>query len=456
MRWPSLVLALLAGVARAADETTTTTTDASSSSSLALSNAVTVTNPSDAAMPSGTYQEVSTTLTLDDGRSSVSVSSSMLGNSSAHGNQTTFTSTSESVTVLVGAAGPTTLGNSTMANGTATIATSLPSATNSQPCNNYAEFCPRKYSNITMVAAHNSPFVRKGNAAANQAYKVTAQLNDVQFQTHNQNGTLRLCHTSCDIIDVGTLEDYLREVNTWMRQNPYEVVTILMGNSDQVDPQLFVDPIKKSGLETLAYKPPKAPMGLHDWPTLSDMILHQKRVVFFLDYKADQSKISWLMDEFSQLWETPFSPTNPKFPCTQQRPPGLSKKDAGNRMYMANHNLNLQLTLGPIDLLIPNYHDLSSTNAVNGEGSLGLMANNCISDWGRAPNFLLVDFYNFGEWNGSTYNGSVFQVAAQLNNVSYNRDCCGTSSAAMHATTVASVSSVLLLVAGVQFFLSVF
>jgi hypothetical protein len=44
-----------------------------------------------------------------------------------------------------------------------------------------------------------------------------------------------------------------------------------------------------------------------------------------------------------------------------------------------------------------------------------------IADWGRPPNFLLVDYYNFG----SPMNGSVFQVAATANNVTYNRECCG-------------------------------
>jgi hypothetical protein len=54
--------------------------------------------------------------------------------------------------------------------------------------------------------------------------------------------------------------------------------------------------------------------------------------------------------------------------------------------------------------------------------------------WGRPPNFLLVDYYNFGN-----FNGSVFQVAAEANNVSYNRNsCCGSvaSEASKHAPTV--------------------
>ena len=36
------------------------------------------------------------------------------------------------------------------------------------------------------------------------------------------------------------------------------------------------------------------------------------------------------------------------------------------------------------------------------------------------PNFLLVDYYNIG-----SYNGSVFEVAANMNNVSYDGECCG-------------------------------
>jgi hypothetical protein len=50
--------------------------------------------------------------------------------------------------------------------------------TNTQACNGYVEFCTRNYSNITVVAAHNSPFDRAGNLASNQLYPVTTQLND--------------------------------------------------------------------------------------------------------------------------------------------------------------------------------------------------------------------------------------------------------------------------------------
>jgi hypothetical protein len=45
-------------------------------------------------------------------------------------------------------------------------------------CNGYAEFCDRKYSNVTYVVAHNSPFHRAHNAASNQDFDVTTQLDN--------------------------------------------------------------------------------------------------------------------------------------------------------------------------------------------------------------------------------------------------------------------------------------
>lgn len=102
--------------------------------------------------------------------------------------------------------------------------------------------------------------------------------------------------------------------------------------------------------------------------------------------------------------------------------------------------LILIITKAGTSLLVPTVPLLNETNAISGYGSLGLAANNCNgesaktysfvkslatlictpADWQRPPNFLLVDFYNQG-----SSPGSVFEVAAQLNNVTYNQKCCG-------------------------------
>lgn len=177
---------------------------------------------------------------------------------------------------------------------------------------------------------------------------------------------------------MGTLEDYLRTVTSWIVKLPYDVVTILIVNSDYVSPSNFSAPIQNSGLINYVYEPWKIPMSLDDWPTLSEMIIDDdKRAVVFMDYQANQTAYPYILDEFSQMWETPFSPLNRSFPCTVQRPPGITSAEADDRMYLINHNLNLEVVISGSEILIPDSVQLNVTNAMSGYGSLGLMANNC-------------------------------------------------------------------------------
>ncbi|KIW05139.1 uncharacterized protein PV09_03690 [Verruconis gallopava] len=318
------------------------------------------------------------------------------------------------------------IGTTSTTNGTASGTSSSARPTNTQPCNGYVEFCDRSYSNITYVAAHNFPFIKKNNAARNQDYGIIDQLNDgirmLQAQAHWENETMYYCHTSCDLLNAGTVQAQFEKLVTWLEQNPFEVVTILMGNYDLTDVTNFVPAIQNSGLEKYLYTPPQIPMGINDWPTTSELIINQKRVIFFMDYQANQTVVPYILDEFSQMWETPFSPTNPDFPCTVNRPPNLNRNQSLERMYLANHNLNVDISDLGINILVPNVAAINQTNAVSGNSSLGLAAETCTSDWGRPPNFLLVDFYDKGN-----FPGSVFQVAATMNNVTYKGKCCGGS-----------------------------
>lgn len=96
-------------------------------------------------------------------------------NATASGNSTT----SATQTLLVGTPKTTTSLNGTATgNLTASATSTSAQPTNTVPCNGFPEFCSRKYSNITHIAAHNSPFVRPGNLAANQMLDVETQLND--------------------------------------------------------------------------------------------------------------------------------------------------------------------------------------------------------------------------------------------------------------------------------------
>lgn len=240
----------------------------------------------------------------------------------------------------------------------------------------------------------------------------------LQIQVHEVNGTLYLCHSDCDVLNSGTLKEWMTGVAKWVSEHPYDVVTILISNALYTNYTAYISPIEESGLKQFAYTPPKDPMSLTDWPTLGSMILQSQRVVLFMDYESNQRSVPYLLDQFIHIWETPFNPTSRSFPCTIDRPPGLSPQDAAGRMYLANHNLNTELSVLGNSLLVPTRPLLEETNAVSGMGSLGEAAERCEERWGRPPNWLLVDYYNVG-------NGSVFEVAAKMNGVEYDQECCG-------------------------------
>lgn len=158
------------------------TTTITGSATLSLS--ISTSGVTEATLPTGSYISYSSTITLSQsselgGLGSMSNGASNMGT----GNMTsTVLAPSESRTILQGTNFPTTsvLNGTASRNATASASSTSTSAqpTNTTPCNNYAEFCNRKYSNITMVCAHNSPFDMPGNIASNQDVPVTTQLND--------------------------------------------------------------------------------------------------------------------------------------------------------------------------------------------------------------------------------------------------------------------------------------
>ncbi|EMD41853.1 hypothetical protein CERSUDRAFT_110411 [Gelatoporia subvermispora B] len=276
-------------------------------------------------------------------------------------------------------------------------------------CNGHAELCDRSFGNVTFVGAHDSYAVGTDNLAANQDYNVTQQLKDgirmLQMQAHNQSGVIQLCHTSCDLYNGGTLQSYLGSVKTWMDANPNDVVSLLIVNSDDIPPAQYDTVFKAAGLDTMAYVPSNASIPATEWPTLGSLINSGKRLVAFLTTEADYSSVPYLIDEFTNIWETAFDVTDTTFDCNVNRTNG----DFSTQMFLINHFLDELIAGFPA----PDSQKANQTNAVSGVGSLGQQVQTCAAQYDRNPNFMLVDFYEYG-------GGSVFQVAATANGVTYD------------------------------------
>lgn len=428
LRLWALVLLRLGSVALGKEDKEDTTSSSSTTSDDGIVVITGTHTSSEASPPTSTEAGTTTIVTF----ASTTVLWTGLETATDNVTEVEITVTSGTLTYLTGsivsATPSTTLpGNfSTTSSPTSTIA--APTVTNTQPCNNYVELCQRQYSNITMIGCHNSPFVSEGSVAANQLYDVTNQLNDgvrfLQGQIHwPDNDTVpHFCHTSCDLFDAGPITEWLGKVVDWVSKNRFDVVTILLGNGNYSTPDFYVPYINETGLLDYVYTPPYAPMNYTTWPTLAEMIIYNTRIVLFLDYMANQTAYPWFQDEFSNMWETPFDPTDNTFPCTVQRPGPLSPEDATSRLYLSNHNLNAEVSVLGTTLLVPDVTALNTTNNYTGFGSLGAAAGGCVDMWGRAPNVLNVDYYNYG---GDADSGAVFKVAAALNNVTYAGGCCG-------------------------------
>lgn len=266
-------------------------------------------------------------------------------------------------------------------------------------CNGHAELCDRSYGNITFFGSHDSfafsedPFA----LARDQEVDITSQLNLgvrlLQAQSHMKDGQLHFCHTSCALFDGGTVLSYLQKVNTWLLANPSEVLTLLFTNPEGVSlPNVWDPAFEQSGVKDLVYTPPTVPVKQGDWPTLGDLINSNKRVIVFLDAGADTDRsVPYILPEFEMIWETPFSQTDPTFPCSVDRIAGpLSTSD---HMYMINHSLNKNLL--DTGIIVSDPLDAGSTNGVgsimaNAAGCAPLAAN-------RSPNFVLLDFVNLGQ-----------------------------------------------------------
>lgn len=268
-------------------------------------------------------------------------------------------------------------------------------------CNGHAELCSRSYGSVTFLGAHDS-FAYSDNPldlAADQEVDMIGQLNVgarlLQAQSHinDIDGELHFCHTSCWLYDYGTVQDYLSVIDGWLRANPNEVLTFIFTNPDGASlPDVWAPAFENSGIVDFVYTPPTVPMKQSDWPTLGELIDSGKRLIVFLDHGADTDRsVPYLLPEFEMIWETPFSVTDPSFPCKVDRIAG--PLDTTDHMYMINHSLNKDLF--GTGIIISDPDDAGTTNSVS---SILANAAGCEQfSAGRPPNFVLLDFVDIGQ-----------------------------------------------------------
>ncbi len=284
----------------------------------------------------------------------------------------------------------------------------------SRACNNSPDLCSQSYGNITQLGAHDSPFLRDASTgfstSGNQFYDSIVQLDAgvrlLSTQVHFTNGTsgtqsLHLCHSSCDLLDAGTLSDWLSTIKTWLDGNPNEVVTLLLVNADTASAEQLHAQFQAANIVSYGYVPPTTSAPLQVWPTLEELISANTRLLTFVTNlpAASNTVAPYLMDQFTYIFETPFENFQASdFNCVVDRPSGFADASAAiaaGLLPLKNHFLYDSQLFG---IEVPNVENLNVTNSPSFEqqGSVGTEALECATQWDRGPSFILVDFFNVG------------------------------------------------------------
>ncbi|KIY64916.1 PLC-like phosphodiesterase, partial [Cylindrobasidium torrendii FP15055 ss-10] len=265
-------------------------------------------------------------------------------------------------------------------------------------CNGHAELCERGYGDVTYLGSHDSFAISDSSASVARTQEVGLKeqldlgVRMLQAQAHKDGDDLKFCHTSCILFDGGKVVDYLKTVKEWLDENPNEVLTFIFTNPEGLPAQsMWAPAFRDAGLIDLAYVPPSQPVARGDWPTLGELIDTGKRVLVFLD-DTGGGGVDFIMAEFDNIWEAPFSSTDKNFPCKVDRITGNLSPE--QHMNMINHNLNKKV-LGSDDILVPDYGDIETTNSVD---SILADNNGCKGLAGNVnANFVMLDFVNKGE-----------------------------------------------------------
>jgi len=248
----------------------------------------------------------------------------------------------------------------------------------------------RHYNELTFLTTHNSfNYARRGDRTfgprtfwfPNQDYPISKQLKDgvraFMLDLYLKNQQIILCHggRACGLIGREPLKNVLVELKQFLESNPREIITLIL---ESYVPISFLErELKQSGLSPFLHS------QNHEerWPTLSDMISKNKRLVIFNDRIEVEYNPSWNHDMFGRFMvETDYSYRSiKKFDCH------LNRGHTNHDLFILNHFIT-HISGNPI----------IARNA-NNFSTLSKRAIECWRQTGKRPNFLTVDFYHKGD-----------------------------------------------------------
>ncbi|KAJ1697573.1 hypothetical protein LUZ63_006085 [Rhynchospora breviuscula] len=227
----------------------------------------------------------------------------------------------------------------------------------------------------------------------NQEDSVTQQLNNgvraLMLDTYDLKGDVWLCHSSggkCyDYTAFEPLIDTLKEIETFLSANPTEIVTIILEDYVKA-PNGLTKVFSKSGLMKYWFPVSKMPKKGEDWPTVSDMVAQNHRLLVFTSMKSKEQS-----EGIAYQWKYMVE--------NQYGDDGMDKGKCSNRAESPPLNDKTK------SLVLVNYFPtvpVKLTSCLQNSMALTDMLNTCYNAAGRRwANFLAVNYYKRSDGGGA-------------------------------------------------------
>jgi hypothetical protein len=272
-------------------------------------------------------------------------------------------------------------------------------------CNGFSEFCDRKYSEVSLIGANNSPL--EGTDFDGKFYQLLTVPEQLRLgarflsaEVYNSNAEISVCHKYCTEGDQTvpkckrSLKSFLGDVAAFLKRNPEEVVTLRLINADQRPIKELDNAFATSQLKDLAFSPGAGPLPvpLDTWPTYGDLISNKKRLIIFLDSGAAPTEYPYILPQNDYFFET----ARNEFKKCDAVP---SNANTQNKMYTLNHyNEFPPRSGGPCRVSETNALLLRATNSADGVRNLlvGIMqhANTCKGKFKKYPSVVWLNSIN--------------------------------------------------------------
>lgn len=248
-------------------------------------------------------------------------------------------------------------------------------------CNGHDELCDRRYDEVVYAATHNAHatfFSDFREVNANQTNSIAQQLEDgvrcMALDVYEYEGDTALCHGPCALGAIGH-RDTLNDIKSFLEDNPRDVFTIVY--EDHVGAELIEADFTETGLVNFVYTHSDG----DEWPTLQEMIDAGTRLVVTAESAGPPP--AWLHHVWDVAWDTNYSFRSPdEFSCD------LNRGSEGNDLFLLNHWVGTEAAGLP---------SMDNAKLVNQSDALLGRAQQCQSESGRLPNFIMVDFYEHGD-----------------------------------------------------------